>query len=663
MRSAVAFLVLVPGVAAAQQVSVRSLLPQMWDLRHLTRPPKPSYTEAQASSYDRASDPGPKQDWFANGDAGQFLRTENTDGRTEQVMADLKGPGTVVRIWSANPQGTIRFYFDGETTPRLVANMSNLLTGKVAPFRDPFAYNAANGCNLYFPLPYAKSLKVTAEGSNGLYYHVNYRTYAPRTRVATFDQASLDAAKGEIKNASDHLAKNDPAMPRGLATMGHEARLKPGQREPYLTIGSGGTISELTAKIPFPLVQSLRELDWTDPHQPHNVLRSLVLEAEFDGERTIVAPLGDFFNTSPGINPLRSLPFEVREDGTLICRLPMPFQRSAKVWITNGGSVEVPVKLEAKLDPRVPASDAYHLHAGWGYDTGLTRPMKDMEFLNATGQGYWIGSNLEVTNPVPDWWGEGDEKVYVDGESFPSTFGTGSEDYYGYAWSSPLLFQRPYHAQTRCEGPGTMGHPNVHRWHLFDPIPFTTSLRFDLEKWHWATVDATWAWTAFWYAKPGGSLSADVPNPPFLPRYIEKPSPVKGALEGESLTIAEQHGGKTQQQDGFWQLSSGKQLWWTGVSVGDRLTLQVPIAEDGTYEVVGNFCFAHDYGVHKMRLNGQEIAPIDFYGEGVDWKKVSLGNFTLSKGTATLEIECVGQNPKAVPERMFGLDYLLLNKK
>ena len=63
--------------------------------------------------------------------------------------------------------------------------------------------------------------------------------------------------------------------------------------------------------------------------------------------------------------------------------------------------------------------------------------------LRTQGRGRFCGVMLHVWNPRGGWWGEGDEKFFVDGEKFPSTFGTGSEDYFGYAWCDPHLFQAP----------------------------------------------------------------------------------------------------------------------------------------------------------------------------------------------------------------------------
>ena len=100
-----------------------------------------------------------------------------------------------------------------------------------------------------------------------------------------------------------------------------------------------------------------------------------------------------------------------------------------------------------------------------------TQPRQDWNYVEVRGAGVFVGDTLAVTNPVKTWWGEGDEKIYVDGETFPSHFGTGTEDYYGYAWGSPEPFEGPFHAQPRCDGPDNYGHTTVSRVRILDAIP------------------------------------------------------------------------------------------------------------------------------------------------------------------------------------------------
>lgn len=99
--------------------------------------------------------------------------------------------------------------------------------------------------------------------------------------------------------------------------------------------------------------------------------------------------------------------------------------------------------------------------------------------------------------------GEGDEKIYVNRERFPSWFGTGTEDFYGYAWSTTELFSRAYHSQTRADGPGFSGAFFMNRFHFLDAVPFDTDLRFDLELWHWDDVLVRAGSVAYYYARPG----------------------------------------------------------------------------------------------------------------------------------------------------------------
>ncbi|MFZ4506977.1 MAG: DUF2961 domain-containing protein [Fimbriimonas sp.] len=632
---------------------METLLPQMHDLSHLTQKANPGYTMAQASSYDRATKPGTetKPEWFANGDAGHFVREEVNNGRKEYVMADLKGPGAVVRIWSANPAGVIRFYIDGESEARYAQRMQPLLTGAVAPFEAPFAYEASRGTNLYFPIPYAKSLKVTVDqtdnnGARSLYYHIGFRTYAPGTSVDSFDPSALPLA--QMRRVAALI--QSPALPSSVIVNAKKAQLAKGQIVRLPVDRKGGSVVAFAIQGNFGA-------------DPSTALRHLILRARFDGEETIVTPLGDFFGSAPGINPYVSLPFTVAKDGSMLCRLPMPFRANAVFEVQNIGQNVVPIVITAATVARPWTPESYTLRAQWVTDRSNTRPFRDMSFLDAKGEGYWLGSMLHTSNPVPDWWGEGDEKVYVDGETFPSTFGTGSEDYYGYAWSSPLLFQRPYHAQTRCDGPGTRGQVSVNRWQIFDPIPFTKSLRFDMEQWHWATVDETVARTAYWYAKPGSSLPVRLNAKMLTPPEIEGMKPVVGAIEGEALRVISKSGGKLENQEGFYQLSGGKQLWWQFPAAGDRLVLEVPVPSAGKYEIIGHFCHAIDYGIHRVTINGKVLDPIDFFSTGLDWKKVSLGVHDLPAGKIKVEFECLGKRAEAKDGSMLGLDYLLLNKK
>jgi len=128
----------------------------------------------------------------------------------------------------------------------------------------------------------------------------------------------------------------------------------------------------------------------------------------------------------------------------------------------------------------------------------------DWPILKTQGQGRFCGVALEVWNPRGGWWGEGDEKWFVDGEKFPSTFGTGSEDYFGYAWCNPHLFQNAYHNQTRNDNTNNASHVSVNRWQINDNIPFASSFEGCIEKYYPNNRPTLYAAMAYWYLAPGG---------------------------------------------------------------------------------------------------------------------------------------------------------------
>lgn len=644
------------------QVSVKTLLPQMTDLGRLARRPSPHFLTAQASSYDRASK-DPQTDWFANADWGKYVRMEQRDGRREYVMADLAGPGAVVRIWSANPVGTLRFYFDGESTPRFFAKTADLLTGKIAPFVDPFAYMSARGTNLYFPFPYQKSLKITVDDTDNnraanMYYHVGYRAYDPGTMVTTFRMSQLEGLEpllGLVKTALLSPAN----VVSGKPSKTSKVELYTGKSAEVVHLHGPCEITELTMEIGprTPLAKDSID-EW-------RLLRSVILEGWFDGEKCVEVPLGDFFGTAPGLNDYQTVFTEVKGN-KLIARFLMPFAHHAQFKVTNLSQVPATLSTQVKVRPIEFDKNTYHFKAQFGGEEGRTRPMRDMNFLTTTGEGAWIGSNLFIWNPVPGWWGEGDEKIWVDNDTFPSTFGTGTEDYYGYAWSNNETFMRPYHAQPRCDGlrfKSNRGMSVVERWHVIDVMPFDKKFKFDMEMWHWTDTPATFLHTAYWYAKPGGAEPKPIPYHLLLPSPTFEPEPVKGAIEGEKLVIVSKSGGETELQE-FGGLSSGNQLWWRDGKPGDKLVLKVPVKTAGKYAVSGNFCLAGDYGIHQLSLNGQALgSPMDFYVKGLEWQKKNLGVVDLPAGDALFEVEVTGANPAADKRHMFGLDYLILEPR
>ena len=118
----------------------------------------------------------------------------------------------------------------------------------------------------------------------------------------------------------------------------------------------------------------------------------------------------------------------------------MPFGQERVVELINEDKSPRTVDFEIIHAPLGRAFEGMgHFHAKWHRDS-VPLPKDrwpDWVMLRTQGRGRFCGVMLHVWNPRGGWWGEGDEKFFVDGEKFPSTFGTGSEDYFGYAWCDP----------------------------------------------------------------------------------------------------------------------------------------------------------------------------------------------------------------------------------
>lgn len=640
---------------------MKSLIGELTDLSRLSRFPSPPYVTRQSSSYDRAStSPAHQEAWFANGDSGHFVKVESRGGRKEFVLLEAEGPGATVRLWSANPEGNLRVYIDGGDQPALEAPMGDLLRGKVQPFAPPLACEVSKGCNLYFPIPYARRCQITSD-RGGFYYHVNYRTYPPGTAVESFSMAKLAALKDDIDQAAAALAQPDKLAGPGAQATRADFRLEvkgsAGARVAFIKTGPQSG-------------EAIRRLELRPSAVDPETLRSTILAMSFDGEETVRAPLGDFFGTGPGLNPYQSLPLSVSKDGVLTCRWFMPFRERADLELRALGGKELQVAGHALHAPEAWTDRSLLFHAKWRSEQEMkTAPPRDWNYVAIEGQGLYAGNVLNVANPVKAWWGEGDEKIYVDGESFPSHFGTGTEDYYGYAWGWQELFTHAYHNQTRCDGPGTFGHTSVNRWHVVDDIPFTRSFRFDMEVWHWnRKIQVSYDTVNYWYARPGAKDNIAPPPPealaiPVLPE--RKPLAIAGAIEGETLAQLEKTGGVADSQEmspfeGQW--SRDHHLWWREARPGDRLVLGFDAPKAGKYRLIARLTKAVDYGIHQLKVNGRKAGdPVDLWNDGVIPFELDLGTFDLETKGNRLEVEITGTNDRARPKNyMFGLDCLIL---
>jgi len=556
----------------------------------------------QFSSYDRKSRydaaTGKYVGWDANKDWGNYLRIEGK----EAVMAEMKGPGCICRIWSANPQGEIRFYLDGDKEPTFAMDFADLFSGEIYPFVPPFVWQRrdakgnARASHCYLPIPYAKSCKVTVYPRVDMYYHIGYQTFPPGTKVETFhlklkrnERATLrrvrkilrnafdastmstEAGKAEVKLSIDRKDKVPPD-PQG--------RLLQRYRRPRALIAPGEAVIVAEMKGPGIVTSFKARLVSKDPQ----AFRRVLLRVYWDGEErpSIEAPLCDFFGSSFGPTIYHSLPMG-KTSKWFYSYWRMPFRKSACFEIVNEGPRPAQVYCRfAWHKARLPENTAY-FHAKWRRDP-YSKDF-DYPFLECTGRGRFVGVAHFIHNIAGGWWGEGDEKVYVDGEKFPSTFGTGSEDYYGDAWGI-RWFSNPYagcpYSSNNSFAAGQ--EQSCYRWHIADFIPFERSFKITIENYSAKTgpdhPKNDYSSVAYWYQMPGGS---DFFRPyPVSERLVRVAAP-KEAIEAESVA---ERGAlpkgvsilKAEESDD--PLSGGAALRIVG-QVGDTfdLPLEIPVAQ------------------------------------------------------------------------------------
>jgi len=216
--------------------------------------------------------------------------------------------------------------------------------------------------------------------------------------------------------------------------------------------------------------------------------RKIVLRIYWDDEASpsVETPIGDFFGLGDGQYYLYSCaPIQIGDRGGLNCYWRMPFKRSARMTVTN--ECETPIGLYFHIDyERWPGREAEFESLGYfhaQYRQG--RPPekgKDYTILDAEGRGTYVGCNFTIQLGSPGWWGEGDDKIYIDGAEKPTVWGTGSEDYFNGAWGFPTTAYANAYSGVPLNGFFQAGAiTNCYRYHIEDPIPFKQSIRVDIE--------------------------------------------------------------------------------------------------------------------------------------------------------------------------------------
>ena len=567
-------------------------------------------------------------------------------------------------------------YLDGEEEPSIRTNMIRLLTGEsFAP--PPFAVYTCRAGDLYLPISFGKSCKVSVEGDS-FFYIINYRAYSPEVKVETFQPEFMERYQAVLAQTGKELT--DPAP------------FTKGKKVSFSRLVN----SRQTEAIPLPKgTSAIRHMTFKlSAENVPQALRSTVLEIVFDDKSTVWCPLGDFFGNVNAVDPYKTWEREVHPDGTMVCRWIMPYRKSGEIRIHNLSAFPVKLESEMVVSPWKWTDDTYYFHANWWTDEPyMANPVRDMTFVEVKGEGIHVGDNFVVLNPLPWWWGEGDEKIYVDDDfdrRFPSHFGTGTEDYYGWAggvhptredeFSTPFLANIRVGGETRGftgENPHTRGYNICTRSRSLDAIPFNKRFKLDMEAFNFSSgLDAIlqYALTSFWY----GSMEAEHNRPPMV-EAASDPVPqiedlekitqtnnfrVKNAIELEDIypllasdgLIRKVQAMDNEKSDSKWSMA--KQLSVEAVKVKDYIS----------------FRFGEQYHPKKVLLylttspvsaklniyiNEKLIAENwDAYSDEIECRELDLGLQQPMNNTFELRVEVAGKNEKSSGYH-FGLDCIL----
>lgn len=664
-----------------QTVTISSLLKEMTDRNRLAKFPQPYYQSLQASSYNRESVSPNKPGWFADSDGVGYIRTEEINGKTEWVIMEDEGPGCITRIWAVcfyygleNTIGAnIKFYIDGAKEPVINTNFFKLVKGQDI-LKKPFADSSARAGNFYFPIPYQKSCKITMD-KKAFYNIINYRKYPPGTAVQSFTMEQFNATKNLQKQIGNELITHTEAKGNLIKKT---ATIEPGN-EVKINLPKGNqAIKQL-------------EISFANKEDMAAVLRSVVLVGEFDKEQTVWAPVGDFFNNVGKQRPYQMWERTVTKEGNMICRWVMPYQKEGTISLKNSGKIPATINVKIITEKLKWDNNSMHFFATWRMDEPYpTFPIFDWNFLEAEGKGVIVGDEMAVLNPSEGWWGEGDEKIYVDDDikrNFPSHFGTGTEDYYG--WAGGIVptprdeFAKPFLGNIIVGEKNAMGYNVCTRTRVLDAIPFTKKIKFDMEA-SCGTRSTSfllqYSQITFWYALPGVKHNRKpLPNMaamslPTLKELQDKMAIargkkyfVPGAIEAELLPLTNNKNVMENLEEiQVWgEISNGemKNLWFE--KEGDFAEIKITEQfEKSTLQMCA--AVGQSSGNFDIYVNGIKKTSQDFFTghSGMTTPLIQLGEIEPKDNAFIIRIVYKGKSPKATMNKKrfsLGIDYFLVN--
>lgn len=387
--------------------------------------------------------------------------------------------------------------------------------------------------------------------------------------------------------------------------------------------------------------------------------QEMLLRMYWDGaERPAVeAPVGDFFANSFGKrSEVISLPVVVEDADSYNCFWHMPFRKHARIEVVNQSAKAISL-LYYNIDwikkDRI-AEDVPYFYAQYRQEYPAVSG-RDYVVLDTKGKGHFVGMVLSVRTRSPSWFGEGDEKIYIDGEEKASIWGTGTEDYFLSAWglqtTSTPYFGVPYFDQWGIVG----GHTSAYRWHINDPIVFNSAIRVTFEHYGWIAPDENpdyksdswnereddYSSVAFWYQVGEPTFDARAPHArerqlPNLDRIIAAKNFVDAKYHGKGDAVA-------QNLDIY---ADGHVLYRAPGAEDAWLEIPFEVEKKEPRRLLLVMTHSYDFGKYQAYLNGVKLGGVmDLYSKDITSQEHHLLDFWPEPGKYTLRLECVGKNP------------------
>jgi hypothetical protein len=461
--------------------------------------------------------------------------------------------------------------------------------------------------------------------------------------------------QGEVRRGGAERKLDPKAAPKGdreEPSNWDNYRVGPGETHVLMDVQASGVITHLWITFLGPEPQ-----DWAKAGSANH--QEMLLRMYWDGraEPAVEAPVGDFFANCFGRrSEVLSLPVAVEDADSYNCFWPMPFRKSARIEIVNQSDKPISL-LYFNLDwiEKPVPEDTPYFHARYRQEYPV-QAGTDYVVLETQGKGHYVGTVLAVRTRSPSWFGEGDEKIHIDGEPQPSIWGTGTEDYFLSAWglktTSTPFFGVPYFDQWGIVG----GHTSAYRWHVADPLVFNTGIKVTFEHWGWISPDEnpdrrsmSWnereddfASVAFWY-----QTGTPTPQPP-VPVAAQRRLPSLERVTAYARDFAGvAHHGEGDAAPQVLEFYDGPQLLYRAPRAeGAWLEIPFKVTKKEPLRLLLNVTQSYDFGRYQARLNGVKIGePLDFYGAKTANTEFHLLDFWPEPGDYTLRLECVGRNP------------------